>query len=135
MLAGVGGLLSDTDIPVSVVLGALGYSHPLLQHGGITHTLFFGLLFLVPGLLLWSRRKHKDAVVLFVIAFGVFFHVFLDVVVGGGGTNGVMAFWPLSDTLYKAHLIFRLGIEPHDALAALDALLLLGWLWHEQTAH
>lgn len=133
MAAGIAGLLPDIDIPLNWLLGFFGRSYALLQHGGVTHTAVFGLVFLIPGFVFWKKGKHKMAVYFFVICFGVLFHVFLDYLLGGGGHGGIMWFWPISSNAFKIHLLnyFNLSGLP----AGIDALILLGWLWHEEVKH
>ncbi len=133
MAAGIAGLLPDIDVPINWILGLFGKSYALLQHGGITHSAAFGLIFLIPGFVFLKKEKHKMAVYFFVICFGVLFHIFLDYLLGGGMYEGVMWLWPLSSTTFKIHL---LGYFNLDSLpAGVDALILLGWLWHEEIRH
>jgi len=61
------------------------------------------------------------------------FHLFLDWFLGGGAGEGVLLFWPFATTQFKLHLMFKLNIG--DIPAALDAVILLGWLWHEEVKH
>jgi len=129
-LAGLAGLLPDIDIPLGWVLKLFGLS---LQHGGYTHTLAFRLLFLIPGLVLWQRKKHKPAVAFFVVSFGIFLHILLDYALGGGAYEGVMWLWPISTQAFKLHLLRRLSIN--NIPNALDAIILLAWLYHEEAAH
>ena len=134
LIAGVAGLLPDLDVPLRMLGQIFNFNVPvLLQHGGISHTLLFALIFLVPGLILWRQKKHTGAMVFFVIAFGIFFHVFLDWFLGGGAHEGVMWFWPLSMHTFRLHLLGYIGAG--DVPMALDALILLGWLWHEEVKH
>ena len=131
IVAGIGGLLPDIDVPLRIVLGWLGIEAPnIFQHGGITHTPFFALLLLIPGLALWKMERHKQAVYFFVLFFGSFLHIILDYVLGGGAYEGIMWLFPLSLEQWKLHLLFKLG---GDVPAALDAVMLLGWLWYAQT--
>jgi len=133
-IAGFAGLLPDIDILIKMFSEFFNWNVPvLLQHGGITHTLIFSLIFLIPGLILWKQKKHKPAVIFFVISFGIFFHIFLDWFLGGGAYEGIMWFWPASTTPFKIHLLKLIGLT--DLPVALDALILLGWLWHEERKH
>ncbi|MBI4176739.1 MAG: metal-dependent hydrolase [Candidatus Aenigmarchaeota archaeon] len=135
LVAGIAGLLPDIDIPANWLLGKLfpGAVPAFLAHGGITHTPFFGLVFLIPALALWERKKHKDAAYFFAASFGIFLHIFLDYVLGGGAHEGIMFFWPLSTAGFKIHLLNGLGLN--DVPQGLDALILLAWLWHEEIKH
>jgi len=133
-IAGLAGLLPDIDVILKMAGEFFNFNVPiLLQHGGITHTLIFGLIFLIPGFILWKQEKHKLAVIFFVISFGIYFHLFLDWLLGGGAYEGIMWLWPLSAVSYKVHLLSKLGLT--DMPLALDALILLAWLWHEEIKH
>ena len=133
-IAGVAGLLPDIDIPIRMLAEFFSWNVPiLLQHGGIFHTMLVSLIFLIPGFILLKKEKHKTAVMFFVISFGIFFHLFLDWLLGGGAHSGVMFFWPISTASFKIHLLTRLGMK--DLPIALDAVILLAWLWHEQRKH
>lgn len=132
-IAGVAGLLPDIDVPLNWFLGFFGRSYGLLQHGGVTHTAFFGLIFLIPGFILWKNKREKMGVYFFVICFGVLFHIFLDYLLGGGRYEGVMWLWPLSSAAFKIHLLKYFNLS--SLAVGIDALLLLGWLWHEEVKH
>ncbi|MBI2085542.1 MAG: metal-dependent hydrolase [Candidatus Aenigmarchaeota archaeon] len=134
-IAGLAGLLPDADIPLTWFLNLIlpGSVPLILTHGGITHTLFFGLIFLAPALYFWKNKKHKFAMYFFVTSFGVFLHIFLDYLLGGGMHGGIMFFWPLSTAGFKIHLLNNLGLN--DVPQALDALILLAWLYHEEVKH
>jgi membrane-bound metal-dependent hydrolase YbcI (DUF457 family) len=133
IIAGIAGLLPDIDIPLNWIFTFFNYSTDLLKHGGITHTPIMGLLFLIPGIILWRRKKHKAAVYLFVITFGIFFHISLDYLLGGGDKYGIMWFWPISTQRFKIHLINNLGL--HNLSMAVDSVILIAWLWHEEVKH
>lgn len=129
-IAGVAALLPDIDVPINWVLGN---SVELLKHGWITHTLLFSLIFLIIGLILWRKKNEKFAIYSFVISFGIFLHIFLDFLLGGGRYEGVMWLWPLSTETFKIHLLSKLNLN--NVPAALDAVILLIWLWHEEVKH
>ena len=133
LVAGIAGLLPDIDIPLTWLLALSGISAPALAHGGITHTPAFGALFLVPALILWHKKKRKAGMLFFVVAFGVFFHLLLDYVLGGGRSEGIMFFWPFAQETFRIHLLARFGSL--DVPAALDAIILLAWLAHEELKH
>lgn len=133
-VAGVAGLLPDIDIPVRFVLSNLGVAVPdILHHGGLTHTPFFGLMFLIPALVLWSMKKHKLSVMFFVVTFGVLFHTVLDYAIGGGDEAGLMLLYPLSEDRIRMGVL--LGDEFFASVTAMDALILLAWLFHEERKH
>lgn len=127
-IAGVGSLLPDIDMPLSQLLGYFGFSG--LSHGGITHTLLFGAVFLVPALALWSMNKRKESMYFFVLSFGIFFHLFLDLIVNEGY---YMLLWPLSAGTFGISFASILGLN--GLQPALDAVILLAWLYHEEAKH
>ena len=134
LIAGIAGLLPDLDIPIRIIFRFFNWAiPPLLEHGGITHTAIFGLIFLIPAFILWKKEKHRTAMYFFVITFGILFHVFLDYFLGGGAGEGVMWLWPLSNVTYKLHLLQGIGLP--NLAESLDAVILLGWLVHEEVKH
>ncbi len=128
-IAGIAGLLPDIDIPLNWFLNLFGLS---ITHGTITHTPLFALIFLIPGFILWYNKKHKEAVYFFVICFGIFLHLFLDYLVKGDYGSGIMFFYPFSNVTYGLNLFQN--VEP-NFFAAIDAIILLAWLWHEEIKH
>ena len=134
LIAGIAGLLPDIDIPIRMLGQFFGFEIPsLLGHGGLTHTTIFGLIFLIPAFIYLKKEKHKEAAYFFVICFGVLLHIFLDFFLGGGAQEGIMLFWPLSTATFKFYLLSKFGLK--DIFLALDALLLLGWLWYIEVKH
>ncbi len=134
MAAGIGGLLPDIDVPLSWLLGFFGYSSELLQHGGITHTPFFAALFLIPGIVLWKKDRRKEAMYFYVIVFGILLHISLDYVLGGGAYEGIMWLFPFSTQAWKIHLLSAYS-DVANIPAAIDAVILILWLWHEEVKH
>lgn len=133
-LAGFFGLLPDIDIPIRMISQFFNFNVPwLLQHGGVTHTPFFALLFLIPGIIFWKKNKHKTAVIFFVATFAIMLHILLDFLLGGGGHNGIMVFFPFLTQGFKIHLLNYFKLE--DLPAAIDAVILLAWIWHEDRKH
>ncbi|MBR9699623.1 metal-dependent hydrolase [Candidatus Woesearchaeota archaeon] len=130
LIGGIAGLLPDIDILADWILSFFGYG---VMHGTITHTPWFALLFLIPGLVFQHRREKKKAMLYYVISFGVFFHLFLDWFLGGGYHLGVMWLYPFSFWTHKIHLLNMFGWN--HVPAALDALILILWLWHEEVKH
>ncbi|MFH2028306.1 MAG: metal-dependent hydrolase, partial [Nanoarchaeota archaeon] len=124
IIAGIAGLLPDIDVPINWILGFFGKSISIMLHGGITHTAFFGLIFLIPAFIYQRKKEHKMAAYFFVITFGVLLHVSLDYILGGGRYEGIMWFWPILTTSFKIHLLDKIGV--HNIPAAIDAILLLG---------
>ncbi len=131
-LAGVGGLLPDIDLPIMWMLSFLGFGEGIINHGIITHTPFFAILFLIPALYLLKKGKVDHAMHFGALAFGILTHIILDFVLGGGASEGVMFFFPVILDAYKLHLLKGLSF---GWAAGLDAILLLLWLYHEEVKH
>jgi membrane-bound metal-dependent hydrolase YbcI (DUF457 family) len=133
LVAGIAGLLPDLDIALSLIMSKLGWQIPLLFHRGFTHTLLFGLIFLIPGLRLWfSKNKYKKwGILFFVISFGITMHILLDLIISSG--SSILLFWPLSSQTFGLSLLPQEYIL--DIYAAIDAVLLIGWLVHEEIKH
>ena len=129
VLGGIAGLLPDIDIPLGWIGQYFGIS---IVHGSITHTPWFALLFFIPGLIFLHKGNKKNAVIYFVIGFGVLLHIFLDWFLGGGMREGVMWLFPFSMQAFKLHILGEIG---DNVAAGIDAVLLLGWLWHEEVRH
>jgi len=89
-IAGFAGLLPDMDIPLNWLLNLIGAD---LVHRTFTHTPLFALTFLIPGFILWCKKKHKIAMYFFVTCFAVFLHIFLDYFFSRD--NGGIMFLPL----------------------------------------
>jgi hypothetical protein len=127
-IAGFAGLLPDIDIPLNWLLSFFSAG---IMHRTLTHTPFFGLIFLIPGIYLWFKKKHKAALYFIVTTIGIFFHIFLDFILSTDD-GGLMLFYPLSFAQYGLNLVSN--ISP-TALAGIDAVILLLWLWHEELRH
>ncbi|MBU1941073.1 MAG: hypothetical protein KKC68_04810, partial [Candidatus Thermoplasmatota archaeon] len=65
--------------------------------------------------------------------FVILLHIFLDYLIGGGAYEGIMWLFPFSTQVWKLHLLSYASISILPE--ALDALILLGWLWHEEIKH
>ncbi|MCK5176750.1 MAG: metal-dependent hydrolase [Candidatus Aenigmarchaeota archaeon] len=132
MIAGIAGLLPDIDIPLSKIFALFSIHIEWIEHGMITHTPIFGLIFLIPAFYFLKKENKTMASYFFVITFGVLFHIFLDFLLGGGRYEGIMLFWPILDQPYKIHLLRHFG---EHIFISLDAIILLLWLYHEEVKH
>ncbi|NQV09533.1 metal-dependent hydrolase [Candidatus Woesearchaeota archaeon] len=133
-LAGFFALLPDIDVPLRMITEFFGVGVPgLLQHGGITHTPFFAVLFLIPAVILWKKKKKKQATYFYVAVFAIILHILFDYILGGGAYEGIMWLFPFSLQAWKLHILNYFGAK--DLPMALDAIILLGWLWHEEVKH
>jgi len=126
--AGVAGLLPDIDLILNLFLNFFGLS---IAHKTITHTPLFGLIFLIPGIMLWWKKKHKEALYFIVACFGILFHIALDYLFTGDG-YGIMFLYPFSAQMFDLNLLSGLSTT---AIAGIDAIILLVWLWHEEIKH
>lgn len=133
-LAGFFGLLPDIDVPIRMLATFFKAEVPsLLQHGGVTHTPLFALLFLIPAAILLKKGKQGQAAYFFVATFAIFLHLILDYFIAGGAPQGVMWLFPFSMQSWKLHIANSVGVP--NITMAMDAVLLLGWLWHEEVKH
>src|SRR3989338_712505 len=132
-IAGFAGLLPDIDILMGYFLNFLNVE---FANRTITHTPFFGLIFLVPAFILWHYKKHKIAMYFFVTTFGILSHILLDYVLTTDYSAGIMLFYPFSNAAFEIGLLGNLTIlQIVKIYAAVDAVILLLWLWHEEIRH
>jgi len=132
-IAGLAGLLPDIDIPLGTFLGLFGKE---LGHRTITHTPFFALLFLIPAIILWHHKKHKHAMYFFVTTFGILMHLLLDFLLVPDTAGGVLLFYPLSYADFSIGILGNITpLKTVNLFAAIDALILMLWLWHEEIKH
>jgi len=125
---GLAGLLPDIDIPFTWLVNVLGILSGNF-HRLFTHSLFFPLIFLLISFFFIYKKNRKMAILLGIISFGTFFHIFLDFLF----TNQVMLFYPLSNMDFGVNIFGKLGVFSIEA--GLDAFILLSWLWHEEKKH
>ena len=132
-IAGFAGLLPDIDIPLGKFLELFGVE---LSHRTFTHTPFFALIFLIPAFILWGMNKKKVAVYFFVTTFGIFTHLLLDFVISPDMAGGVLLLYPFSYAQFSIGLLPNLNtIQTMQLFAAIDAVILMLWLWHEEWKH
>ncbi len=130
-IAGIGGLLPDIDIPLNWVFSKIGFE---IAHRTFTHTPLFGLVFLVPGLILWKYKHHKKAVYFFVLCLGVLLHLLLDgFFISNIETEGIMLFYPFSEQVFGFNIFYNELLVSYGA--AIDAFILIFWLWWEERRH
>jgi len=127
--AGLSGLVPDID--------TIGYIVNIgIVHRGFIHTPLLGLVFLIPGLILWKARADKIykpqwrgavGLVLILLASGIFIHLLLDsFFITNFQRDAIMVFYPLSEA--------RFGIQTLTASSELfvgliiEAVVLVVWL-------
>ena len=127
-IAGLAGLLPDIDLPLNWLLNFFGLG---IAHRALTHAPVFGLIFLIPAIILWRQKKHKTAMYFFVASFGILLHIFLDYSLSTDN-GGLMLLYPFSTQAYALNLLEN---ATTTLFAGIDAILLLLWLWHEEIKH
>ncbi|MFH0875356.1 MAG: metal-dependent hydrolase [archaeon] len=130
--AGFCALLPDIDIVFEIIAKLFNFTLPqILMHGGVTHTLLFNMILLVPLSMFWHDKKLR--VMFLAGAFAVFSHIILDYLIFGASYDGLMLFYPLTLAHFKLHIFSWFGVA--NLGNALDAIILLAWLWHEERKH
>lgn len=122
--AALGSLLPDIDIPLGWFLRSVGL---VFNHGTVTHTPLFAILFLAISILFKVLNKKSASQVFCIFFFGILIHLFLDYILGGGAREGVAWFYPFSATTYKMHILFLLPFG--NVFEALDAIVLLAFFY------
>lgn len=118
--AALGSLLPDADIPLGWFLRSMGLA---FDHGTVTHTPFFALIFLLISFLFSTSKKKETSRIFFIFFFGILAHLVLDFFLGGGAKEGVAWFYPFSNAAYRIHILFFLPFD--NTFEALDAIVLL----------
>ena len=132
-IAGFAGLLPDIDILLNWILGVFGAE---LVHRTFTHTPLFGLIFLIPAFAYLYFKKHKIAMYFFVTTFGIFVHLLLDFLIAPDYSGGIVLFYPFSKIAFDIGILGGLStLETMQLFAAVDAIILMLWLWHEEIRH
>jgi len=126
-IGGIAGLLPDIDIPVFWLLNIFN-SKIGWFHGTFTHIFLIPAIILIASLITYRYSK-KAGILLGVITFGYAFHILLDFLFYG---VNISPFWPLFNTSFSGITTY-LNIPRFEM--GLDALILLGWLWHEEKKH
>lgn len=136
LVGGIAGLLPDIDIVYSVFYNSINHTG-LSFHGGITHSIIFPLIFLVVGLLFYFKgleirlskinieRNKNLYITLFVISFGLFFHLVLDCMFSGYPT--------LLHPFCACNICPQWNIQ--SLAPAIDSIILIFWLVHEEIRH
>lgn len=130
LLCGIGGILPDIDVAFGLVMTALNGTSPWIFHRTITHSLFIPLLFLMIATTYNHFKKEKTSKIFLMIAFGYLIHLILDFLLMGS----LMPFYPLSTAKMGLNIISGDTVGT-TLMMALDTVILLGWLIHEQIKH
>ena len=127
VIGGIAGLAPDLDITLgwflSFVTGTTVYFH-----GFFTHSIFFVLLFLTIAIIRQYQDDLKWAKIFYVIAIGLTFIIILDCFYGGFTSGEIkLFFWPL--TILPS---FCPNWNIYSYAESIDAIILVGWLIHEE---
>jgi|SRR3989338_2313295 len=125
LIGGIAGLMPDIDIPFSWLYSWLTGTN-FWFHGGITHSIIIPIIFLLIGLFIWYRKGNRNTrIIFFAVSFGWFFHLILDCSFGGYST--------LLFPFYAGNFCPEFNIQRYAA--AIDAVILVLWLLHEEIRH
>jgi membrane-bound metal-dependent hydrolase YbcI (DUF457 family) len=128
-IGGVFSILPDIDIPLSwLVNNILGFSIPIV-HRTFTHTIFLPLTLLAITLLYHKLNNKKAATIFGIITFATFFHLLLDITF----TGTIMPLYPFNYYPIGLNLLTKIGLP--SFMEAMEAIILLLWLWHEEKKH
>jgi membrane-bound metal-dependent hydrolase YbcI (DUF457 family) len=130
-IGGLAGLLPDIDILFEFFIKSDIHRH-------FTHGIIFPLIFAVIGLFfLYHENKNKYkhvhkgkikwSLLFFIIAAGISIHIFLDWAIEGY----IYPFWPFSNAFYGLNP-FPSSFYSNRIVPAIDAIIFLAWLWHEE---
>ena len=138
IIGGIAGLFPDLDVPLDWVLSVLLH-RPVHYHRLFTHALIWPLLLLLIGLSFYAHRRESftllrwktstrgAATFFFIVAFGWFFHLFLDCsLMGDDRISFIPIIAPINHCVSLLH---------GDVPIMLDAVILVLWLVHEEVKH
>lgn len=137
-IGGLAGLLPDFDIAIYYILSLFGFTIQEV-HRTFSHNIFIPLFFVALAGISYKFKnkelgKHhlKLKTIFLVIAFGLFIHLLLDLLVSGN----IMPFYPLSDFALGLNLINLLPSPWHSTiLPTLDAVMLISWMIYLEAKH
>ncbi len=142
LIAGIGGVLPDIDLVISVFLKIFGVQNWYV-HKMFTHSLFFPAILLVLFFIFTplhkkaklcniGRHNLKLSIIFLMISFGVITHICLDTLV----SNEVPLLYPLLVKLFGLNILHSLSTGLQDiALPLLDGILLVIWIVYLELKH
>ncbi len=141
LLAGLGGVLPDIDIPISMALSLLG-STALDLHKTFTHSIFFPIALFAIFLVLKpvktkahicniGKHKLKLSNIFLVLALGALIHIILDLVFG----SGAFLLYPLNNIDFSLNLFSYFPYSWNTLAAVLDGILLVVWIIYLELKH
>ncbi|MBL7147521.1 MAG: metal-dependent hydrolase [Nanoarchaeota archaeon] len=133
LIAGIAGLLPDIDVFFSWIFNLTSV------HRAFTHTFILPLLFLILAFVFRNVKikylvKHRLTLtnIFLMIFLGTFIHVLLDGILLGS----ITPLYPLFNFKFALNLVYLLPSAIQETfLPALDAVLLVAWLIHEELKH
>jgi membrane-bound metal-dependent hydrolase YbcI (DUF457 family) len=136
LIAGIAGLLPDIDIVIFWIMNLFTSITVSEVHRVFTHSFIWPALFLIIASLTKNIKvaflgKHKLRLnwIFYMLALGMFTHIILDSLFAGL----ITPFWPFSAERFGIGLI-KNNLDG-TLLPGLDAILLIGWLVHEELKH
>lgn len=132
LIAGVAGLILDLDIPLYWLLNL--FTNIPEIHRTFTHNIFIPLIFFIIAFLFNKQKifKLKLRLVFLMIALGMSIHLLLDFLI----ISYIMPLYPLIYAQIGLNLVQYLPIFIQGSfMPALDAVLLVLWLLHEEIKH
>ncbi len=141
LFAGLGGVLPDIDIPISLVLSFIGAQNWWI-HKTFTHSLFFPLIFLILFFILipfkantkicnLGRHKLKLSIIFLMISLGSLAHIGLDMIFG----NKAFLFYPFYIKDFGINILSGLPYDWGLLMATLDGILLVLWIIYLEVKH
>ena len=135
LLAGLGGVLPDIDIPISLILNFLGFTAWDI-HKTFTHSIAFAAIFFALFLILLpikqqaricnlTRHNIKLNTIFLMLGIGITIHILLDSLFG----EITYFFYPFSSASYGINILSSIprGIA-ENLLPTLDGILLVIWI-------
>ncbi|MBI2452167.1 metal-dependent hydrolase [Candidatus Pacearchaeota archaeon] len=142
LIAGIGGVLPDIDIIISIFLNLFSLSNWNV-HKTLTHSIFFPLVFIILFLILkpikanakicnLTRHNLKLSTVFLMLAIGTIIHISLDSIFG----EQAFFLYPFSSKDYGINIV---GFINNDIqgfiIPSLDGILLVIWLIYLELKH
>lgn len=129
LIAGIAGMLPDIDVAFGLVLTFINGSSPMIFHRLITHSLLIPALLLIMAMTAHYTKRLETYKILLMLTIGITIHLILDFLLIGS----IMPLYPFSTK--EIGLNLTTGNTAGVLMLALDTIILLAWLIHEQLKH
>lgn len=130
LIVGIAGILPDIDVAFGLIMTMLNGSSPMIFHRTITHSLFIPLALAIATVAAYKLNKKEAGKITLMITIGYASHLLLDFLL----IESIMPFYPLSTEKFGLNII-RGDDFGTTTMLALDTVILLAWLIHEQIKH